>query len=131
MSRPQPLPTEIARLPWPLPADPAASQRLTERFIGLGGAEQHFANTPDGAALLAALGGNAPYLADLALLEPATLMATITKSPQASFEAAMDELRRLPLRTSRSMLMRALRQPFQPGRQRAQCCHQFFAARTA
>ena len=109
MSRPQPLPTEIARLPWPLPADPAASQRLTERFIGLGGAEQHFANTPDGAALLAALGGNAPYLADLALLEPATLMATITKSPQASFEAAMDELRRLPLRTSRSMLMRALR----------------------
>jgi len=100
---------ETMPLPWPLPAEPAAAARLTERFVALGGAERRFARTPDGAALLAALGGNAPYLADLALAESGTLIAAITKGPNASFQAAMRELDRLPLRSTRSMLMRALR----------------------
>ena len=82
---------------------------MAERFVALGGAERRFAKTADGAALLAALGGNAPYLADLALAESGTLISAIGRGPDATFDALLSELQLVPLRTPRSMLMRALR----------------------
>jgi glutamate-ammonia-ligase adenylyltransferase len=93
---------------WPRPADPAAAQRLIERFAELGAAERRFANTPQGAALLAALGGNAPYLADLALREPAALISAIKSGPDANLKTLLAGLS-LPARGGRAALMRALR----------------------
>jgi glutamate-ammonia-ligase adenylyltransferase len=104
-----PKPVSQPDLPsWPAPADPAAAQRLVERFTELGTAERRFAKTPQGAAVLAALGGNAPYLADLALREPATLVSAIKTGPDASLEALMAELSQPP-RGDRATLMQALR----------------------
>ncbi len=60
---------------WPDPADPAAAQRLTERFSALSAGAAAFARAHDRA--LAALGGGSPYLSDLALREPDTLMAAL------------------------------------------------------
>jgi len=102
-------------LSWPQPADPAAAARLVERFAELGAAERRFAKTPQGAALLAALGGNAPYLADLALREPATLISTLKTGPDANLKALTSGLRELPARGGRAAfgraaLMQSLRQ---------------------
>ncbi len=94
---------------FPPPAEPEAAARLAERFVALGGAGRRFAKTAEGTALLAALGGNAPYLADLALAEPGTLIGAIVKGPDVTFDSVMRELQLLPLRTTRHLLMRALR----------------------
>ena len=57
------------RLPdnWPTPHDAGAAERLIERFGELGRAEARLASRPKVAALLGSLGGNSPYLADLAV----------------------------------------------------------------
>jgi glutamate-ammonia-ligase adenylyltransferase len=102
-------PTVQSTPAWPVAGDPAAAMRLTERFVQLGAAERRFANTAEGAAVLTAIGGNAPYLADLALAAPGTLIGAMTDGPDATFKAAVSELRLTPLRTSRAKLMRALR----------------------
>jgi len=65
--------------PLPHAADPRAAQNLREDFAALGEAEHAFAHTPRGHAVLAALGGNAPYLADLARRESACLLAVMAE----------------------------------------------------
>ncbi len=55
---------------FPDPSDPAGATRLIEAFAGLGQKARLFAQSRRGAAALAAIGGNAPYLAMLALREP-------------------------------------------------------------
>jgi [glutamine synthetase] adenylyltransferase / [glutamine synthetase]-adenylyl-L-tyrosine phosphorylase len=112
MSAPKPNPNPAAEPDppsWPFPAEPAAAERLIERFIQLGATPRRFAKTVQGAALLAALGGNAPYLADLALRESATLISAIKAGPDATFEALTAGLRHLPARSDRAALMQALR----------------------
>jgi glutamate-ammonia-ligase adenylyltransferase len=94
---------------WPRPADPAAAARLAESFAAIGDAEAAFAQTPTGQALLAACGGNAPYLADLALAEPAALLAAIHAGPDAAFRRIESALRDIPLATPRPELARILR----------------------
>ena len=103
------LPATEPVLGWPAPAEPEAAARLTERFMQLGGGERRFAKTAEGSAVLAAIGGNAPYLADLAMAASGTLISTMTDGPDATFKAAISELQLTPLRTSRAKLMRALR----------------------
>ena len=76
----------------PAPADPAAAARLAESFAAKGRAEARFARGDEGRAVLAALGGNAPYLADLALREPACLIGILRDGPDAVFEAALAAL---------------------------------------
>ncbi|MDE8346930.1 MAG: hypothetical protein POH28_12285, partial [Acidocella sp.] len=61
----------------PAPADMAAAARLRADFAALGKAEQRFAQSQMGAAMLDCLGGNAPYLADLACREPQSLVDTM------------------------------------------------------
>ena len=70
---------------WPDPADPAAAQRLMDRFAAL--SPGHAAAAAHGPAL-AALGGNSPYLADLALRESATFMAALV-DPAATLADTM------------------------------------------
>ena len=79
------------RLPetWPAPADADAAARLQERFADLGTVEARLAGRPEVAAMLRGLGGNAPYLADLALREVATLRLLIRSGPDAAVAAAM------------------------------------------
>ncbi len=95
---------------WPPPADPAAGARLAETFAGLGGAERRFAATPAGGRLLAGLGGNAPYLAELAVRESGTLLQTMRAGPAAATADVLAALRRLPKRLARPELAYQLRQ---------------------
>jgi glutamate-ammonia-ligase adenylyltransferase len=94
----------------PRAADAAAAARLAADFAALGPAEQAFADTPEGAALLAALGGNAPYLADLALRDSAALLACMASGPEAHIAFLLEKLRDIPLETPSARLGSSLRQ---------------------
>ena len=101
---------------WPLPADPAAAARLLERFQALGHAEARAAETPArslpaGAArsLLEALGGNSPYLADLALREATSLRLAVQRGPDAVVAKAMSVLHGLACTVPAPRLAQQLR----------------------
>jgi len=94
---------------WPKPADAQAAARLAERFAAIGPAESAFAQIPEGAAILAAVGGNAPYLADLALAEPAALLAAQTGGFDAAFSKILATLKTLPPQAPREKIARELR----------------------
>ena len=93
-----------SRVPWPDPADPAAAQRLLERFAALGPTQAGFAQGP-GAAMLAAVGGGSPYLSDLALREPEVAMA----EADAAYAATMTALAAVPDTAPRATIMAATR----------------------
>jgi len=94
---------------WPAPYDVAAADRLMERFASLGRAEARLAARPAVAALLRALGGNSPFLSDLAVREAASLRALVTIGPDAVVSAAMMELAALPPTTRRNRVAAAMR----------------------
>ncbi|MBN8889759.1 MAG: hypothetical protein J0H91_05640, partial [Rhodospirillales bacterium] len=100
------------RLPatWPAPADPGGAERLLDRFAELGRPEAALARKPAVAAMLRCLGGNAPYLADLALREAASLRRLVQAGPDAVVDAAMAELAATPATAARPRLAAALRQ---------------------
>ena len=92
-----------AMLSWPEPADPGAAARLGERFAAL---------DPDRVvppAVLQALGGNAPYLAELALREPATLRAVVADGPAPVVGATLARLAAVPPAAPRETVAAALR----------------------
>ena len=95
---------------FPLAADRPAADRLREAFAALGAAECAFAATDEGRAVLDALGGNAPYLAELAARESDCLLATLRDGPEKTFAAALDALHALPLTATRTRIAAALRQ---------------------
>src|SRR5215469_16053774 len=82
------------RLPtnWPRPFDGHAAERLLERFAALGRAEARLAERPEVAAMLCAIGGNSPYLADLAVREADSLCAIIAYGPDAVAAAALRKI---------------------------------------
>ncbi len=92
-----------AALAWPEPADPAAAARLAERFAAL---DRERVVPP---ALLHAFGGNAPYLADLALREPATLRAVVTDGVATVVAASLARLAAIPAAAPREAVAAALR----------------------
>ena len=94
---------------WPLPADAGAAERLAERFAELGRAEARLAARPEVAALLACLGGNSPFLADLAIREAATMRAVLAQGPDHVVAAALAELRATSPRTARARVVAGLR----------------------
>jgi glutamate-ammonia-ligase adenylyltransferase len=98
------LPTE-----WPHPADPGAAFRLLERFRALGRAEARLADG-SAAGLLAALGGNSPYLADLALREHIALRLLAQRGPDAVVARAMAAITALPPTTVAPRLAQKLRE---------------------
>ncbi len=103
------MPSDLHKPCFPNAADPAGAARLQADFKALGRREAEFAATESGAVILAALGGNAPYLAELACREPATLLACLQTSPQAHTQAVLAELDALPSNLPRSRLSAALR----------------------
>ena len=104
------MPSDLHKPCFQHPADKAAAARLCVDFAALGARESAFAATESGAALLAALGGNAPYLAELACREPAMLMACLETSPQAETDSVLAGLDALPSNLPRASLSAALRQ---------------------
>jgi len=95
---------------FPRAANAAAAARLIDDFASLGPAERIFADTAEGAALLTALGGNAPYLSDLALRDSAALLACMAAGPEAHVAALLQYLRELPAALPHAKLSAALRQ---------------------
>ncbi len=95
---------------WPAPADPDAAERLLERFAGLGAAETRLLRIPDHAAMLRALGGNSPYLSDLAIREAATLRRLWRDGPDAVAKAALRGVGSLSPTADRAAVASTLRQ---------------------
>jgi glutamate-ammonia-ligase adenylyltransferase len=101
-------PLSPARLPRPFDAE--AAELLRGRFAERGAAERAFAGTPEGAALLGALGGHSTYLADLAVRESATLLRLAERGPDAAFALALDPLGRADPDAARPQVAALLRQ---------------------
>ncbi len=95
---------------WPKPADGGAAQRLLERVAATGEAGAALAADAAGQAMLRALGGNAPYLADLALREAAALLAIAAEGPGAVAARALRELAATSPALPRARIAAALRQ---------------------
>ena len=95
---------------WPRPADQAAAERLAERFAALGPAEARLLARPDCAAMLAAAGGNSPFLADLAVREAASLRRFVRDGPDAVVATALRRIAASPARAPRPALAATLRQ---------------------
>ncbi len=106
MDAPAPLP----RRSWPHPGDPAAADRLTERYAALGPLYAALAVSPEGAAALAALGGGSPYLADLLLREADVLPTVLGDGPTEATGQAMAALAAVPFTAPRAQVAAALRQ---------------------
>jgi glutamate-ammonia-ligase adenylyltransferase len=88
---------------WPHPHDAAAADRLVERFRDLSPADAHLLS------LLRCLGGNSPYLADLAIRESATLIRLRRQGPDAVAAAVLLRLRHVPFDSPRPAVASALR----------------------
>ncbi len=94
----------------PPPYDPAAADRLVADFAERGPNGEAFARAEGGRALLAALGGHSPFLADLALREAGILARVAEDGPDAALAAAMDPLGRSDAATTTAQLGALLRQ---------------------
>ncbi len=94
---------------WPAPADPAAAQRLVERFSSLGDGEAALAAQPGGRAMLAALGGGSPFLSDLLLREHATALSAVRHGPAAAVADAIRTLEAINPARPRAPVASALR----------------------
>ena len=100
------------RLPqtWPAPHDPEAADRLIERFAEQGKAEARMVQRAAVTTMLRCLGGNSPFLSDLAVREAATLRRLIADGPESVVDTAMRDLRALPPKARRNETSAALRQ---------------------
>ena len=94
---------------WPSPFDSAAADRLLERFAALGRTESRLAAKPGGVAMLRCLGGNSPYLADLALRESAVAARFVVEGPDAAAASAMAALAQIRPDARRDTVAAALR----------------------
>ena len=102
--------TEASRRHPPTPFDQGAAERLTEDFTARGAAEAAYAASPAGAAVLTALGGHSPFLADLALREATTLLRMAERGADAALAAALDPLGRADPAANFTQLGAVLRQ---------------------
>jgi len=94
---------------WPAPSNPDAAERLIERFAAIGRAEARLARAPHVRPMLASLGGNSDYLADLAVRESTALGALIASGPDSVVQAALANLHATPPQTRRERIAAALR----------------------
>ncbi len=104
------MPASFALGRLPRPFDPAAAAVAREHFADRGAAEADFAATPAGRALIDAMAGHSPYLAELMARESATLMLMAERGPDDAFAHAIDPLSRIDAATPRAALATILRQ---------------------
>ena len=93
----------------PRPYDVAAAERLLAAYEARGTAERAYAASPGGRALLAALGGHSPHLADLSLREADTLLRMAERGADAAFATALEPVGRVAPDAGRGPLGAALR----------------------
>ncbi|HTC10192.1 MAG TPA: bifunctional [glutamine synthetase] adenylyltransferase/[glutamine synthetase]-adenylyl-L-tyrosine phosphorylase [Acetobacteraceae bacterium] len=100
------------RLPqyWPHPHDATAAARLVERFAELGRVEARLVARPAVAAMLGALGGNSPFLADLAIREAASVRTLVAEGPDVVAARAFAAIAALPVAARRDRVAATLRQ---------------------
>jgi len=98
------------RIGWPLAFDEAAAGRLLERFAALGRAESRLATRTDVASMLRCLGGNSPYLSDLALREAGAVARFLAGGPDRTVTAAMATLAQVKPGARRDRVAAAMRQ---------------------
>lgn len=107
---PRPTPSHLSPArSWPPCADPAAGDRLVERFVEREPDASAFAAGP-GRAMLESIGANSPYLADLALREAATTQALFTQGPDRVVRDTLAGITMLPPTIAQRDLAAALRQ---------------------
>ena len=94
---------------WPGPGDPAAAERLLERFAALGAGPKRLTSRPVPRAMLTALGGGSAYLSDLALREPDIVLGFTRDGPEPAVAAALAAVRAATPATPRPDLARTLR----------------------
>ena len=99
----------------PRPFDPDAAALARESFAERGEAERAFAASAAGRALLDALAGHSPYLADLAIRESGALLALAATGPEDAFARALDPLGRIDPATPRPAVAALLRQAKRQG----------------
>ncbi|MBV9813804.1 MAG: glutamate-ammonia-ligase adenylyltransferase, partial [Acetobacteraceae bacterium] len=95
---------------WPQAADPEAAGRLIGRFAALGERHAALAGSGEGGRLLAALGGNSPYLADLAIREADTLLRVVEFGADGVVADALAAIAALPQPSPRPLLAAVLRE---------------------
>jgi glutamate-ammonia-ligase adenylyltransferase len=91
-------------IPWPAPGDPAAAARLVEDFARHGSSDEAVT------ALLRSLGGNSPYLAELALRESSELRAIVAEGPKPVCERALRSVEHPADLADRAALAKLMRQ---------------------
>jgi glutamate-ammonia-ligase adenylyltransferase len=95
---------------WPAPYDDAAADRLVERFRALGDTEARLLEAPGVLPMLRCLGGNSPYLADLALREPESIVRLTANGPEAALAYALSCLGHVSPAAKRPDIAAVLRQ---------------------
>jgi len=99
----------------PRPHSPDEAALLAERFAERGAAERGYAESAEGRALLAALGGNSPYLSDLAVRESGTLLRLVERGADEAFALALDPLGRADAEAPAAAVAALLRQAKRQG----------------
>ncbi len=93
----------------PRPANPAAAARLFEQFTELGTVEATLAQDPAVSALLHMLGGNSPYLSDLAIRESTFFCQLVKIGPDAALATTLLQLAGLAPDMAQATIMEELR----------------------
>ena len=94
---------------WPNPADVDAANRLLDRFTAIGPAEARLTAAPQHRAMLLALGGNSPFLSDLAVRESPSLRRFVRAGPDGVVARALREIAALPASADRARVAATLR----------------------
>jgi len=94
---------------WPSPYDKTAAARLVENVRGIGRAEADLTDMPHVLSMLRSLGGNSPYLAELAIAEFSVLLRFVAEGPDAVAADILFQLQHIRPEVSRSTLAAALR----------------------
>ena len=92
---------------WPDAGDTGAAERLIERFVALGPAQARIAQHHE--PMLSAIGGNSPFLSDLALREHRCLRLFLRAGPGPVVERILGRIRALPPTLARPRLAATLR----------------------
>lgn len=108
-----PVSFDPARLPRPF--DPAAAAVARDHFADRGPEERDFAASAPGRALLDALGGHSPYLAELAVRESEALLTLAAQGPDEVFARAIAPLGQIDPEMPRPALAALLRQAKRQG----------------
>ncbi len=94
---------------WPAAHDQGAADRLAERFAAVGIDEARLVKEPAFAGMLRALGGNSPFLSDLAVREAASLDALVAQGPDPVVSGAMAAVAAIDPAAPREQVAAALR----------------------